>query len=1215
MESIIQWNCNGCISHLNELQLIKNEFKPFGIILQETHFKVNSNFNLRGFNIFRKDYNPIQRASGGVAIMLRSSIPATQVNLTTNIQAVAVTIETPLKTTLCNVYLPDSHWTYQQIRDLTDQLPQPFLIMGDFNSHSPTWGSELLDTRGRRIERLLDEKNICVLNSGNATYFNARSNTFSRIDLSLCSPCLVPKLTWQTLNDLHSSDHFPIIMTLDTHLKEVNFKERWLTENADWETYQKAVNIPNLPNDIEQIPNVLTESILNAAHQSIPISKGFQKKHVPWWNNDIRVVIQERKRALKVLRREPSQENLINFKKARAKARRLINESKQKSWQKYVESLTPETGTAEIWKRIKSICGRGKLHVPEILHLNDTTGTDLKNIVEIFANYYESVSSNQNYAAEFQNKKIREERNNLQFNSSGEEEYNLPFTADELENSLESCSESAPGPDNIPYSMIRHMPTHTKFKLLHAYNRIWQTGIFPQAWKIAVIIPILKEGKQCQIPSSYRPISLTCCLSKILEKMVSIRLMWYLEVNDLLSENQVGCRRKRSAVDGLIRLENDIRETFANQEHAVAVMFDLEKAYDMTWRYAILKQLHQWGLRGNLPNLLGSFLSQRFFKVRVANEESSIRLLENGIPQGSVLSVTLFAVAINNILENIPANIGRLLYVDDLTLYLQGKDLNNLTTTLQTEIDQINDRAKSCGFSFSQTKSNTIHFCRLRSEHNEPTLYLENRPISNKNTVKLLGMIFDKKLYWGDHIDYIYTKCQKKLNIMRCLAGIKWGANRETLLIMYTTLIRPIIDYASVVYGSARPTKLKKLDTIQNAALRLATGAFRTSATAALEADTSIMPLNLRREMQNMSYFCKLASLPKHLNNDLVNKDNEFSQRPSTAKPARSRFVNNADKFQIGCDNILRDISTISPWTIKKPCINLSLSRWKKELTPPSTYRNLLSEEMMKYEGWHTIYTDGSKVENGVGASFVHNNETYMWSLDINCSVYTAEVYAIWQALLFISFSPLKKCLICTDSLSALTSINKTLTNSYLPKQILELLTHLTLIGTNVHLLWIPSHMGILGNEEADSAAKIAANLNTHDGVWIPLDDKIKEIKHKIYAEWQSRWNNYEGDLKTWKTKTTKWTYPSIMNRREQVILCRLRIGHTHLTHSHLLIGADRPRCTCNRRLTIDHVFTCQQYANIRRVLFPEGEIPLGEHNENTRALEYIKRINMFKNI
>ena len=150
-------------------------------------------------------------------------------------------------------------------------------------------------------------------------------------------------------------------------------------------------------------------------------------------------------------------------------------------------------------------------------------------------------------------------------------------------------------------SIIRCLNTFPKphLTLLHIFNSIWTTGVFPESWRLATIIPIPKPGKDHAEPTNYRPIALTSCLSKTLERMINKRLVWYLESNNLLTKFQSGFRAERSTYDNLVRPETFIRDAFIKLEHVVAVFFEFEKTYDTTWRYGMLKDLHNFGLKGH----------------------------------------------------------------------------------------------------------------------------------------------------------------------------------------------------------------------------------------------------------------------------------------------------------------------------------------------------------------------------------------------------------------------------------------------------------------------------------------------------------------------------------------------------------------------------------------------------------------------------------------
>ena len=306
--------------------------------------------------------------------------------------------------------------------------------------------------------------------------------------------------------------------------------------------------------------------------------------------------------------------------------------------------------------------------------------------------------------------------------------------------------------------------------LLAALNEIWESNKFPDSWRVATIIPIPKPGKNSVYPSNYQLIALTSCLCKTMEYMVNKRLIRFIESNNLYTNSQCGFRSQRSTMDHVVRLETSIREANIQKQHLVAVFFDLEKAYETTWRYGIMKYLHSMGLRGRLPNFIKAFLTDRKFQVRIGTTLSDIQKQEEGVPQESILSVTLFNIKINSITNCLNPGVDSYLYVDDFCITSKSEYIRTAECQLQQSINKINKWATINGFKISKTKTQCMHFCQLRKMHNNPTLMLDDSEILVVSQYKFLCIIFDRKLSFIPHIQYIKDKCNKTLN---CPVG--WG--------------------------------------------------------------------------------------------------------------------------------------------------------------------------------------------------------------------------------------------------------------------------------------------------------------------------------------------------------------------------------------------------------------------------------------------------------
>ena len=182
-------------------------------------------------------------------------------------------------------------------------------------------------------------------------------------------------------------------------------------------------------------------------------------------------------------------------------------------------------------------------------------------------------SSSTNYNPKFQSHKNKAEKNKINFISSKQERYNDPFLLEELKNCIRLLNSSTPGPDGVHNLLLSHLPQVSLELLLEIFNDLWDNGKFPDSWREAAVIPIPKPGKDHTNPSNFRPIALTSCLCKLMERLVNKRLTWFLENGHILTDTQSGFRKNRSTVDQLVRLETFIRNAFIEGKHLTAVFF------------------------------------------------------------------------------------------------------------------------------------------------------------------------------------------------------------------------------------------------------------------------------------------------------------------------------------------------------------------------------------------------------------------------------------------------------------------------------------------------------------------------------------------------------------------------------------------------------------------------------------------------------------------
>jgi len=1088
------------------------------------------------------------------------------------------------------------------------------------------WGNQCLDRAGSIIENILNSSEICLLNDGSPTYMHPGNGAQTSIDLSLCSPSIFQDLQWSLLTDQHGSDHWPILIKLHVPSDPPN-QPRWILSKADWNQYESlcALNITEDSISTSDDPvQTISDLINEAANKTVPKSSGSSRRiRRPWFDEECKKVIRLRKAAQQRYKYHPCPEFRQIYSKAKAVARKLIKNKKRGSWQNYISKLNSRTSSHQIWNMVGKIRGRNVTHA--VQHLQTADGeciSDQRSIANCLANCIAHNSSTEHYTAKFQKYKQDIESHHLSFKSNNLETYNEPFSLLELQKSLHQCHHTAVGPDDIHYAFLQHLPFPVLSILLDVFNTVWLQEIFPPCWKQATIIPIAKPGKDPSVPNNYRPIALTSCLCKTFERMVNNRLVWYLETNNLLSESQSGFRQNRSTLDHLVSLETFIRDSSVRGEHVFTVFFDLEKAYDTTWKHGILLDLHKMGLRGRLPVFIMNFLSDREFRVRIGSTHSDPHPQEMGVPQGSILSVTLFIVKINSIVEVLPDSIHRSLFVDDFTISCTGRTTPVVQRQMQLTINKVQDWADKNGFKFSQTKTVCVHFCNQRKIHEDPVLTMNGSPIPVADRAKFLGLTFDRKLNFKDHIESTRKKCVSSMNLLKVLSHFNWGADRKILLQLFRSLIRSKIDYGLIVYGAARPSYIKRLETVHNAALRICLGAYRTSPISSLQVEANELPMQLRRDQLSLQYATKLLGNQSNPAYEIVFKPkfrNLYMNKKSYIQPFPYRIE---DQMDVICDCPVTHhvISDTPPWHFVPPEIDLTLTLYKKDSVSPFFLRSKFADALDRYPAGRTFYTDGSKCENSVACSFFAGNIKLQMRLPSQMSVFTAELIAILSAFKCIEAADDEgHFYICSDSLSGIMAIYSMDTKHPYILEILKCIHSISAQNKWVVLIWCPSHVGIPGNERADSLAKEALSSANFAELPVPTSDLRFSIKQLVFNQWQQQWDiQTQNKLHSIQPSIGPWPLCQRKNRREEIVLARLRIGHTYFTHSYLPRGDIQPECyACDCPLTVHHILIdCADFLHIRRKYFNVSSLKqLFEEVNPSKIFAFLREIELFYKI
>ena len=316
---------------------------------------------------------------------------------------------------------------------------------------------------------------------------------------------------------------------------------------------------------------------------------------------------------------------------------------------------------------------------------------------------------------------------------------------------------SAPGPDLITYEMLKRSHPNMKTHINRLFNELLNAGYYPKAWRTATVVALPKPGKPAKNPSSYRPIALTSQLGKTFETVLKKRLTHFCEKKQILPPEQSGFRKKRSTLDHLTTLAQTINNYHKVKNTDICGIFlDIEKAYDMLWREGLLAKLTILKVPHIFVKVIESFLMERKMKVRVDKILSEEKTLDNGVPQGSVLSPLLFNIMIADLVKTVKRN-KVMQFADDTSIIgkveYRRKPNRKWKITgfedLQKDLDALALWFQSMGFKLSTAKTQVILF-RDSSFRNRPSmeelpqLVLNGTPLEYADKVKFLGVYFQK---------------------------------------------------------------------------------------------------------------------------------------------------------------------------------------------------------------------------------------------------------------------------------------------------------------------------------------------------------------------------------------------------------------------------------------------------------------------------------------
>ena len=1229
---------------LSESKILAYTKKPHLLCLSETWLKPETDTpNFLGYKtIFRKDRQ--NGAGGGLLTLARDDIKCEPRTLTmpqnTRLEAQAIDVYLAHdKMSLLHIYNPETNLNSNHLDFLVNQLSRKFLIVGDFNGHHSMWDPNIQHTNqcGRVLaDYILDTPNIALATSpGLKTYMCARPPfNSSTLDLTLCSNNLIQITETSILGD-SGSDHLPVRtkVQLAPDLKVREKRKKWKIIESKITLWQSKLHpTETTSDDIDVLENEFTKSLIEAAESTFRKTSGQikTKYNKPWWTSECSRAVAQRRRAKRRAERRPTIANIIELRRTTAKAKRTIKKTKRETWRKFCESVTSETPTKQIWDMVKKLNGV-KTYNTIPLKENGATVFDNQRKAEILADSLDELLGEEPQQITIQQ---RREIEDAKIQQTGEG-MNTRFTMKELKDCISNIENNkATGEDEVINNFLKNLPSHKMTELLSLINKSWRTSKIPNTWKNALVIPIHKPGKDNTDPRSYRPISLLSCVGKVAERLVNTRLQWHMEKTGSYSPTQYGFRPGRSTEDPLVNFDNQIRSSLVNRKVTVAVFFDLKNAFDTINHDHILLKLTKAGIKGNMLSWIQEFLHNRTFQMLVGNSKSDPKYIKRGVPQGSCLSPTLF----NIIMSDIPHTIRSIIweYADDIALICTADSLEEAIENIQLAITELETWANRWCLRFNTNKTKCLCFTKKRIgdklQRPDFQLKLNQDDIEWVKHIRYLGVTLDAPtLTWKKHYQELVREGQQRINIMRAISGTSWGANRELLLNFYRTYIRSKISYAATATASACQTRKESLEKIQNAALRVALGARKTSPIPSLQVEANMPPLLDHLESLCILYYHRMTAQATHNPHIAQLEEDEDTQdklwNPSAfKKPLIRKIPDIARSMQIPIDLHTKSakIPSTPPWQPSTIALRPDLIQETNKEDSNERKKALALETIHSLYPNHTkLYTDGSKIQNSTSAGLwiPHFNHRENWKFDHGQarSIMSAELYAIDKGLTWLLLHkevlPIEQVVILTDSRSGIEALNKS-TPKYqshridtIKKKAQDLRAEANI---EITIQWIPSHVGIEGNEEADETAK-RAHENLQE---VPIELDPSEVKFitKVaqHNRWQLVYDTKKQDLHIGDIKPVieKWPWTNTQSRQINTAMTRLRLGHSGLNqHLHRFNMAESQDCnTCGVPETVAHFLTtCTTYAvprarlmttlNKINIVQPDHKILLGSGN------------------
>ena len=675
-----------------------------------------------------------------------------------------------------------------------------FLFVGDFNAHHTEWLYSVspTDCHGRRALDFATESG-CEQLIRRPTHRSGNS-----LDLIFTD---VPGVVSGNVGvPIGTSDHTFVSATIKTEqiVPDISFSRKvYLKSRGNWRGIRSDLSNLNWPDfyHLEDPIEPLSAAIIEIIDRHVPSRVlTFRNKDKAWFNDDCRRAYLEKQEAYNLWKRNRSDLTWNNYVRLRSAAQEVYGLAEREYNRGIKETLENASQSHKWWSTLKSALFGIDDGIPPLLKPDGSLVHCPKEKTTLFANVFDAKQSS-------------EELNIPQTCHQEPKLTKIAFRSREIKKlMLEVDPYGGAGPDGIFPLFLKETADIFAPKIAVIFRKLARAGKFSLCWRTANVTPISKTVTATSSPPNYRPISITPILSKVYERLLAKRLSEYAEKNKLFPSQQFAYRKGLGTCDAVLTISDRVQGALDSGSEARMVGLDFSAAFDRVNHKALIHKLGQLGIGGPFLNILKEFLTNRKQRVVVNGHHGDWRSVVSGVPQGSVLGPLLFILFTQDMWMGLENEL--IAYADDATLLAVIPSPNHrrsVSESLNRDLAKISDWCKFWGMKLNATKTQSLIISRSRTlVPNHPDLSIDDVVLQTCASFKILGIMFDNKFTFEQHIRSVSSSVAQKIGLLR--KSFKIFGDPSILKKSFNSFILPCLEYCAPAWSSAADSHLKLLD-------------------------------------------------------------------------------------------------------------------------------------------------------------------------------------------------------------------------------------------------------------------------------------------------------------------------------------------------------------------------------------------------------------------